>query len=496
LRFAAAGTRGQKFYYLNFTHPIHFADNRQSSRGYLLTTTDEQASDAPPQALAGLLFAEVETNKEKTMRAFTFHTIAGLLAVGLAFGANFAQAQAGSLDSTFGTGGIVTTTLGDNLATLTAIEQSNGDLAVVTGFNNEGADNPNGEVVALTRYTSDGTLIGTRIASFFLNGISSPAAVAVQSNGGIVVAATAQTAIDAPQFFGVARFMPNGELDKTFGTGGMVTTEPLGPFPTVSALLVQPNGQILVAGFVDGTNRHTSGQTVLVRYNSNGSLDTTFGTGGIVEAVAGVGSPTALAELSGGSYLAVGGTSSAEFSSTGVLQSTVTPEKLVAATLSGAGCCAPVLFQPDGDFVFAQPVRTGCVNCHESDAEVSRFNETGVEDSSFSSTPFTFGGNNQIEPQAIARQSNGQIVVGGIANAHGTPVTGGLARLDSNGDLDETFANGGSLMSDQIVSGLLIQKDTKIVAIGNIDGNLVLERYVATPGVIDPPSGLAEVPVR
>jgi uncharacterized delta-60 repeat protein len=413
------------------------------------------------------------------MKTFTFHTITGLLAIGLMFGGSFAQAQAGSLDTTFGTGGIVTTTVGQNLAPLTAVEQSNGDLAVVIGFNNEGDSNPNGEVIGLVRYTLDGTLIGGTIASFFANGISSPSAVAVQSNGDIVVAGTAQGSIDAPQSFGVARFKPNGQLDKTFGTDGLVTTEPLGPFPSVSAMIVQPNGQILVGGFVDGTNRHASGQTVLVRYNSDGSLDTTFGTGGIVEATTGVGSPAALAELSSGSYLAVSGGSSVEFSPTGVLQSTVTPEKLVAATLSGAGCCSPVLFEPNGDFVFAQPVHTGCVNCHESDAGVSRFSETGALDSSFSSTPFTFGGNEQDEPQAIARQSNGQIVVGGISNAHGTPVTGGLARLDSNGELDTTFATGGSLLSDQIVSGLLIQKDGKIVSVGNIDGNLVVERYLS-----------------
>ena len=235
------------------------------------------------------------------------------------------------LDTTFGTGGIVTTNIGQNLSTLTAIEQSNGDIAVVTGFNNEGDSNPNGEVIGLVRYTSDGTLIGTTIASFFANGICSPSAVALQSNGDIVVAGTAQTAIDAPQFFGVARFTPNGQLDKTFGTDGMVTTEPSGPFPSASAVIVQPNGQILVGGFVDGSGVHKSGQTVLVRYNSNGSLDTTFGTGGIVEAATAAASPAALAELSSGSYLAVSGTSSVEFSSTGVLQSTVTPGNLVAA---------------------------------------------------------------------------------------------------------------------------------------------------------------------
>ena len=51
------------------------------------------------------------------------------------------------------------------------------------------------------------------------------------------------------------------------------------------------------------------------------------------------------------------------------------------------------------------------MNCHDTDAQVSRFSETGVEDSSFSSTPFMFGGNRQTQPQAIARQANGQIVV-------------------------------------------------------------------------------------
>ena len=126
-----------------------------------------------------------------------------------------------------------------------------------------------------------------------------------------------------------------------------------------------------------------------------------------------------------------------------------------------------------------ETVHSGCVNCHDSDAQGSRFSETGVPDTSFSSTPFPFGGNIETQPQAIALQSNGQIVVGGLTNATGTPVTGGLARLDSNGEPDTTFASGGLLTSDQTVSGLMIQKNGKIVAIGGIEGNLVLARYLA-----------------
>jgi uncharacterized delta-60 repeat protein len=412
---------------------------------------------------------------------------ASVVAALIGFAGGLAVAQtAGSLDTTFGTGGIVTTSpaaIGGNpnapgggiVGTLTAIEQSNGDLAVVTGINRTAF--PGLEVFGLVRYTSDGALIGATHASFFTAGVSSPIAVAVESNGDIVVVGTASASIDAPLAFAIARFKRDGKLDTTFGSGGLVTTQPQGPFPTPSAVIAQPNGQILVGGFVDGSGAHQGGQTVLVRYNSNGSLDTTFGTGGIVEVQDGIASPAALAQLSDGSYLAVSGGTSVEFSSTGVLQSTVTPGTLVAATQSGSGCCGPVLFQPNGDFVVAGEVGVG--NSHiDSEAKVSRFSETGVQDTSFSSTPFGFGGNFESEPQAIALQSNGQIVVGGITNGHGTPVTGGLARLDANGDLDTTFANGGGLTSSQIVSGLLIQRDGEIVAIGS-DGNLVLARYLA-----------------
>jgi uncharacterized delta-60 repeat protein len=415
------------------------------------------------------------------MRMSKLIMITGLLEIGLMVGFNFAQAQtigrSGTLDPSFGAGGTVTTNFGgDSVSPLTAIEQSNGDIAVVAGLGN---GVPNEEDFALVRYTSNGTLIGTTRAAFFTDGINSPTALTVQSNGDIVVVGTASLTFDGAQEFAVARFTPSGQLDTTFGTGGLVTTDISGPFPAPSAVLAQSNGQILVGGFVDGVNKHTSGQTVLVRYNANGSLDTTFGTDGIVMEPTIAASPAALAQLSSGSYLVVGGAapSSVEFSSTGVLQATVTPGTLAAANnQSGTGCCSPVVFQPNGDYVVAQTVSTGG-HLH-TDVKASRFLETGVVDTSFSSTRFTFGGNTENEPQAIALQLNGQIVVGGITNAHGTPVTGGLARLDSNGDLDTTFGNGGGLVSQEVVSGLLIQTDGKIVAIGN-DGELALARYFA-----------------
>jgi uncharacterized delta-60 repeat protein len=385
------------------------------------------------------------------MKTFTFHMLAGLLVASLVFGANVAHAQAGSLDKTFGKRGTVTANLGITATTLTAIEQSDGDIAVVTGLNKTGF--PGTEAFALIRYTSSGVLLSTTTASFFTNGNSIPIAAAVQSDGDIVVAGTTSGTGPATEF-ALARFLPTGQLDTTFGQGGLVTTVPTGVFPSVSALLVQSNGQILVAGSAGSGLRKVPSPTILVRYNSNGSLDTTFGEGGIVEEPTLILAPTALAQLSDGSYLAVGGASSEEFSSTGVLQSIVTPETIVASNPSSPASEA-IVSQPNGDFVEAAVVGNGF---QKTAGELFRFGETAVLDSTFSSTKFTFGGQKQNQPAAIALQSNGQIVVGGDS---------GLARFDSNGILDTAFGTGGSLATTFGISGVLIQTDGKIIAIGN-----------------------------
>jgi Domain of unknown function (DUF5122) beta-propeller len=88
--------------------------------------------------------------------------------------------------------------------------------------------------------------------------------------------------------------------------------------------------------------------------------------------------------------------------------------------------------------------------------KISRFNETGVVDSSFSSMKFTFGNQQRNEPTTMALQSNGQIVVGGLF---------GLARLNSGGGLDTAFWR--RLTCSFGITGALIQKNGKIVAVGN-----------------------------
>ena len=79
------------------------------------------------------------------------------------------------------------------------------------------------------------------------------------------------------------RVTPNGQMDATFGNGGLVTVQPPGIQPAATAVMVQPNNQILLSGSVSSINRHNPGAMVLGRFNSDGSLNTTFGTGGFAE---------------------------------------------------------------------------------------------------------------------------------------------------------------------------------------------------------------------
>jgi len=241
------------------------------------------------------------------MKKATFHAIAGLLTLGLAFGTNFAQAQAGTLDPTFGTGGVVTTSFAGGSAGVGSFEQSNGDIVAVAQVDFVQSE---GTGIGLVRYTSTGALDAT----FGTNGITNtvfagftftPFGFAVQKNGDILVAGEAISSVGRIEF-GLARYTSNGILDATFGSGGLVTTLVGTRVDIPTAMLLQPNGKIVMAGFEVAQEGIAPGKMSMVRYNPNGSLDTTFGSGGISLVTDIITGPDALAMLSNGNYLAVG----------------------------------------------------------------------------------------------------------------------------------------------------------------------------------------------
>ena len=112
-------------------------------------------------------------------------------------------------------------------------------------------------------------------------------AIAIQPDGKLVTAGLSYSYNNdytvLTSVFALARYNTNGSLDTTFGNGGIVTTAIGTTDDTAQAVVIQPDGKIVAAGNSDAsTSDSPAHRFALVRYNSNGTLDPTFGTGGIV----------------------------------------------------------------------------------------------------------------------------------------------------------------------------------------------------------------------
>jgi uncharacterized delta-60 repeat protein len=189
----------------------------------------------------------------------------------------------GSLDTSFDGDGTVATNIGYDLTN--AVRLQTDQKIVVAGRLDQR--------FGVVRYNTNGSLdtsfggTGKVTTDFGVGDVSFTAAedLAVQSDGKIVAGGwgygQSGSGVDAEIFnlgyFLIARYNADGSLDSTFGTGGKVTHFFGGNATAVYKIAIQPDGRILAIG------RGASGVNVVVRYNSNGSLDTTFGNSGVVE---------------------------------------------------------------------------------------------------------------------------------------------------------------------------------------------------------------------
>jgi len=418
-------------------------------------------------------------------------SLASLVAVGAATGVALssvaapAYAAAGGLDPTFGTGGTVTTSthyIGSAPPSAVLI-QPNGKIVVIAELTDPATDGDFGAV----RYQANGTLdtsfgAGGEAAASFTNFINTPNDAALQPNGDIVVAGDAENATDTVNEFAVARFTAAGALDSSFGAGGKVTTAFGGVLNPATAVLVQPNGDILVGGS-DLKAAKTPTLTALARYSPNGRLDTSFGTGGTV-AINAIGPVAALGEDAAGDIFAVGtGGRIAEFSSAGVLQAGVTAAPITIASTGGTSSTA---FQANGSYLVGQTGATGVRR--DADAQVVRYLPTGAVESGFTNPPFDFSAAGTLASdtiQALAVEPGGQVVVTGLHSAAGRTALG-IARLDSNGALDAIFAAGGVETGPPGQgSAIAVQPNGDIVVAGELEPTgqtpqLVVQRYLGS----------------
>lgn len=388
-----------------------------------------------------------------------------------------ALAAAGDLDTTFNSTGYRVTFTTAAQEFMAVAQQADGLLVAV------GYDTGAGQDFAVVRYTAAGVPdagfgSGGKVTTSFGAGSDVANAVAIQSDGKIVVAGTAT--YGANTVFAVARYLsPTGTLDPAFGTSGVVTTSITG-LDAAHAVAIQGDGKIVVAG-------EANAQFAVARYTTGGVLDTSFsGDGLVTTTIVGANNiaHAVLIQPADQKIIAVGqadqGSSDefalARYTTTGALDTTFNGTGTVFIDLLGTATndigLAAVL-QPDGKIVVAGSINTGVL-----DYAVARFTSTGARDTTFSAdgvvtADFAAGAD---EPHAVAVQITGKIVVAGTTNQGAARKTDlGLVRFTTAGALDTTFGTSGKVATDLPTNaddlgwGMTLQSDNKIVVVGSSD---------------------------
>lgn len=287
------------------------------------------------------------------------------------------------------------------------VGQSSADF-VIARFNADGSPD--------TSFSLDG-----KATADFSGAKDTSQMMALQADGKIVVAGTSNAN------FALVRFDADGNLDTTFnGSGKVVTNFPV-PYQFITAMTVQSDGKILVAGTGE-TNKNQD--IMLARYNSDGSLDSSFGKEGRI-----------LTDL--GTYE----TSKA------------------------------LMMQADGSFLVAGSKKNGVLEYYESDIFIVKYHPDGSLDDKFGDAGkviTSFGKYEDIYSAIL--QADGKIVVAGTSGA-GNPLmiytlSDFLAvRYNADGTFDKDFGDNGKITTD--FGRVEIAKDVAL----DKDGNILLAGY-------------------
>ena len=314
-------------------------------------------------------------------------------------------------------------------------------------------------LLIVTIHTSDALALdntfdvdGKVTLSFTTPGNDVGSGIAVQANGKIVVVGTSNSGSGNSEF-AVARFNDDGSLDNTFDGDGLVTISFSGGDDVGSGIAVQADGKIVVVG----TSNSGSGNSefAVARFNDDGSLDNSFGVGGLV---------------------------TTSFS---------------ARNDVGSG----IAVQADGRIVV---VGTSDNGSGASELAVARFNLDGSLDNSFSGdgrVTLSFTAGDDVG-SGIAVQSDGKIVVVGTTDDLSNTWFA-VARFTVNGSLDPSFAGGGTVISrskingDDMGSGIAVLSNDQIVVVGSSDDGsgkwrFVVARFISIDGSFPDPDNIGK----
>ncbi len=387
-------------------------------------------------------------------------------------------AQPGALDPDFSNGGIATIGISSDAFAVAMAVQPDGKL-LLAGSAQYGVKNH----FALMRVLPDGSpdaSFGTNgiVLTTFGNASSYGRAIALQPDGKIVVAGYSYGLSNFN--VALARYFPDGTPDAAFGNGGKVNIDAGSEYEIIYGLAIQPDGKIIAVGVVTQPGSGNE-DFAIVRCNSDGSLDPSFGSNGIAltdinsndRALDVVVQPDGKIVVAGsnGDFVALrynsDGTPDSTFSGDGK----VTTSVFLSSSVDGASSIA---LQPDGKIllggsgiVFPSPY---------NEFALVRYNPDGTPDFSFAGAGKT---TTSIGPEddycnSIALQPDGKIVMAGISFVNGN-WDFSLARFTSDGLLDDTFSDNGKISlpanaGNDACNAVEVGADGKIWAGGYADG--------------------------
>jgi uncharacterized delta-60 repeat protein len=415
-----------------------------------------------------------------------------LLLAALAAASVFAAAlpaARGDLDPAFGSGGKVTTDFGGNESAWGLAVQPDGK-AVVAGTRFD--PGPSDDFV-LARYTASGALDPAfdgdgKVTTDFGGRSDGAGDVALQADGKIVAVGSGFPAVVRPLDFALARYNRDGTLDSTFGDGGRVLTtfEP-NSIDGANALVIQPDGKIVVAG---RTRSGPTSEFAVARYLPNGSLDPSFDGDGRVVTPIPAGIVFGLAVQRDGKLVAAGWSNPGGFD---IALARYNPDGSLDASFDGDGVVVASSFRPASTYaskVLVQPdgkILTG-------GAGLARFNPDGTVDRSFGD-----GGRAATDLGLLTPvlQRDGRILAAGSGSSTGEYSDFVVARLTPAGRVDSTFGRGGKVVTsfrtqDDATDAALLPNGKLIVSGYTSEvpfeapADFAVARYVAIPFCVVP----------
>jgi uncharacterized delta-60 repeat protein len=267
----------------------------------------------------------------------------------------------------------------------------------------------------------------------------------------------------------------------TFGDDGLVMTDVFGDSEYSRAVAVQADGKILAAGGA-GTVANTNGyqRFTVVRYNADGSLDTSFGDGGIVAAPmqSNVDFVADMAALPDGKVLVLGFSWAGAFDYTimrfnadGSFDTAFGNNGIATADLDSWDRAASLALCADGKFLAAG-------NGGGTSLQVARFNADGSMDLTFGDGGTVVFDGFRDEAATVIVQPDGGVLLAGTAVSSRSQYASDVAliRLHHDGSVDTAFADHGratTVLTDHAYSrSIVLQDDGKIVHVAEIDSGM------------------------